>query len=86
MERYTLLYSKWITRKDLCTALGTLLNLWGSLDGRGVWERIDTGICMTESLHYSLKTITTLLTDYTPTQNKKLKKKSVPHPEGGHWL
>ena len=29
MERYTLLYSKWITRKDLCTALGTLLNFMG---------------------------------------------------------
>jgi len=48
--------------------------LCGSLDGRGVWERMDTGICMTESFLCSPETITTLLSSYTPIQNKKLKK------------
>ena len=33
---------------------------------------------MTESLHYSPETITTLLIGYTPTQNKNLKTKKSP--------
>ena len=36
---------------------------------------MDTYICMTESLHCSPKTITTLLISYTPIKNKKLKRK-----------
>ena len=35
---------------------------------------MDTCICMAESLHCSRETITSLLIDYTPVQNKKLKK------------
>ena len=45
--------------------------LWGSLDGRGVWGRMDTCIYMAESLHCSPKTIPILFIDYTPTENKK---------------
>ena len=48
--------------------------LCASLDGRGVWGRMDTCICMAESLLCSPETITTLLIDYTPIQNKKLLK------------
>ena len=48
--------------------------LHGSLDGRGFGERKDTCICIAESLRWSAETITTLLTDYTPIQNKKFKK------------
>ena len=47
--------------------------LCGSLDGRGVWGRMDTCICVAESLHCSPETVTTLLISYTPIQNKKLK-------------
>ena len=43
----------------------------GSLGERRVWERIDTCMCITESLHCSPETATVLLTGYTPTQNKK---------------
>ena len=43
--------------------------LCGSLDGRGVWGRMDTGICMAEFLCYGPETITTL-----PIENKKLEK------------
>ena len=46
MDMYTLLYLKWIANKD-CSML------CGSLDGRGVWGRMATCICMTESLHYT---------------------------------
>ena len=52
--------------------------LHGSLDGRGVWGRIDTGACMVEPLCRSPETITGLLMIYTPVQNKKLKKNTVP--------
>ena len=40
-----------------------------SLDGSGVWWRMDPCICMAESLHCSSETITTLLISYTPMQN-----------------
>ena len=45
--------------------------LCASLDGRGVWGRMDTCICvcMAESLRCSPET-TTLLIGYTPVQNK----------------
>ena len=56
--------------------------LCGSLDGRGVGRRMDTCICMTESLCCSPKTPTTLLIDCTPIQNvlgvKEIKIKSKP--------
>ena len=48
--------------------------LGGGLAGRGVWERMDACVCMAASPPYSPETITTLLTDYIPIQNKKLKK------------
>ena len=41
-----------------------------SLDERGVWGRMDTCVSVTESLHGSSETITTLLKGYTPIQNK----------------
>ena len=69
---YTLLYLKWKTRtyckhRKLCSVL------CGSLDGTGIWRRMDTRICMAKSLHWSPETTTTLLIGYTPIQNKKFK-------------
>ena len=46
---------------------------------KGIWGRMDTCIRMAESLHCSHETITTLLIDCTPIQNKKLKKFPDPH-------
>ena len=40
--------------------------LHGSLDGRAVWGRIDTCICMAEALCCLPETITTLLIGCTP--------------------
>ena len=48
----------------------------GSLDGKGVWGRMNTCICMAEPLYCSPETVTTLLISYTPIQNKKLKNES----------
>ena len=59
-----------VSHRELCSML------CGSLDGRGVWGRMDTCICMAESLHCSPETITTLLIGYTLIQNKKLKIKT----------
>ena len=43
--------------------------LCGSLDGKGVWRRMDTGRCMAKSLRCSPETMTILLISYT--HNKK---------------
>ena len=47
--------------------------LYAHLDGREFWGRIDTYICMPESLRYSPETTNTLLIGYTPIQNEKSK-------------
>ena len=64
MAMYTLLYFKRITNKDL------LYRTWNSaqcssLDGRGVWGRMDTCICKAESLCCSPESITPLLIGYS---------------------
>ena len=38
MDRYTLLYLKWITNKDLLYRMEALLSVTWQLDGRGVWD------------------------------------------------
>jgi len=53
------------------------LMLLGSLDGRGVWGRMDTYICMWTVPSLFTETITALLIGYTSIQNKKLKKKTT---------
>ena len=55
--------------------------LYASLDGNEVWGRMDTCLCMTESLHCSPETVTTLLFGCTPIQNVfgvKKKKNEIP--------
>ena len=70
MDRYTLLHFKWITNKDLLLNYREFCSmLCGSLDGRGVWGRIDTCICVAESLHSSPKTTTALLIGGTVVKN-----------------
>ena len=91
MVIYTLLYFKWINN--------LLYSTWNSAQcymaawmGRGVCGRMATCICMAESLLCSPETITTLLIDYTPKQNKKFKKKrlftdmenSIPRAKAGN--
>ena len=61
-DMYTLLYWKLITNKDLLYSTWNLYSLLrGSLDGSGVWGRMDTCICAAESLYCSPETITILL-------------------------
>ena len=68
-----------VEHRKLCSVL------CGSLDGRGVWRRMDTCICMAESLCCSLETVTTLLIGYTPIQNKKFKNKWINNFLKGNW-
>ena len=51
--------------------MGLCSMLCGSLDGKGVWMRIDANMCMAESLFCPPGTITTLLIGYIPIPNKK---------------
>ena len=62
-----------VQHRELCSML------CGSPDGRGLWGRMDTCICMAESLHCPPETITTLSTGYTPIQNKKFLKDFYGH-------
>ena len=48
MDVYTLLYLKWITNEDRLYSKGILLNAMWQPGWEGVWERMDTYICMTE--------------------------------------
>ena len=72
-----ILYLKWITNKDLQYSIGISAQYYVAAWMEGVWGEMDTCICMAESLRCSPETITTLLIDYTPIQNKKLKKKKM---------
>ena len=60
-----------VVHREVC------LMLCGSLDGRGVWGRMDTCICMADSLHCSSETITMLsiLNWLYPKTKQKIKKK-----------
>ena len=57
--------------------------LCGSLDGRGVWGRIDICICIAESFFCPPETITILLIGCTPKQNKKFNKKRKKEHQAG---
>ena len=71
---YTRLYLKWITSKDLLHSTGNsaqcYMTGWMGGEFRGEW--ICVYICMSESLCYASKTITTLLIGYLLILNKKL--------------
>ena len=66
IDTYMLLYLKWITNKDQLYSTLYLLNVCGSLHGRGVWRRMDTCICMAKFICCPPETITALFIGYTP--------------------
>jgi len=49
-----------VLHMELCSVLR------GNLDGRGVWERMDTCLCMAELFCCAPETITAWLISYTP--------------------
>ena len=82
MDMYTLLYLKWINNKDLLYSMWNFVQCYLAAWMRGkLWRE---WICLAESFTVHLKLSTALLIDYTPIQNKKLKKKSS-HPIRIKW-
>ena len=72
MDMYTLLYFNWTTKKDLLYSTGNPAQCYVAAQmRREVWGRMDTCICLAESLYCPPETVT-LLTGYTPIQNQKL--------------
>jgi len=61
-----------------CIAQWMLLSVMCSLDGGGVWGRMDTCICAAETLHSSPETITAVFVNwlYSDTKLKVFEKKS----------
>ena len=57
----TLLYLKRVTSEVLCIAQGLCSMNCSSLDGRGLWGRMDTCVCVVESLSCLPEMVTTLL-------------------------
>ena len=74
IDMYTRLYLKWITSKDLLHSTGNSDQCYmtGCMGGEFRGEWICVYICMSESLCYASKTITTLLIGYLLILNKKL--------------
>ena len=68
-------YLTWITNKDLLYGTCNSVQYYVTDGWEGRLGRMDTCICMVESLPCSPQTITTLFIGYTPIQNKKFKKK-----------
>ena len=70
MDMYILLYLKWITNKDLLYSIGSSIqcSVISCMEGES-GGRMDTCICMAESLHCSPETITALLIGYILIQN-----------------
>ena len=72
IDMHTVLYLRWIPNKDLLSSTGNsaqrYVTAWMGAEFGG---RMDTCIGMAESLCCPPETITTLLTGYTPIQNKK---------------
>ena len=62
---YTVLHFKWITNKDLLYSTRNSVQCYMPVC-MGVWGRMDTCICMAESLCCSPETTTTLFIGYTP--------------------
>ena len=52
----------------------------GSLDGREVWRRMSTCICIAESLRFSPETITTLFVNWLYPNKKVLKQQNKTNP------
>ena len=73
MDMYTLLYLKWVTNKDLLYSTWNSAQYYVAAGWEGVWGRMETCICMAESLCCSPETITILLISYTLIQEKSSK-------------
>ena len=65
INTHALLCLGWMTSRVLLGSTGSSVQCYVAADGRGVWGRRDTCICMAESLCCPPETIITLLIGYT---------------------
>ena len=89
MDRYALLYLKWITHKDLLYSTGNSVQCYVSAWFGGEWIHVYIGL----SLFTGHLKCTTLLIGSTPVENKNFKNKinkkedaSIHGVEGRKWL
>ena len=76
MDMDTRLFLTWRTKKDLLDGRENSAQCYMAAWMRGEFGGIvDTCMCTAESLCCSPETITTVLTGYTPTENKEVQKK-----------
>ena len=75
---YTAKFKKGNQQRPTVQDMELCSTLCASLDERGVWGRMDTCVCMAESLRCSLESTTRLLIGYTPHYKMKhLKSKKI---------
>ena len=72
MDMHTQIYWRWITNEDLVYSTWDSAQCCVAAWMAGSWGRMDTRICMAESLCSSPKITTTFFIGYTPIQNKKV--------------
>ena len=70
MGLYALLYLKRLTNRTYFMAQELCSMLCGSLDGRGLWGRTVTCVCLAESLRCSLETVINAVSRLYPPQYK----------------
>ena len=66
MDMYTLLFLKWIANKDLLYGTGNSAQSYVAAWMGGSLGRMDTCLCLAESLCCSSESITVLLITYIP--------------------
>ena len=73
MDMYTLLYLKWISSKDPLESTENSAQCYvAAWMGGEFGGRMDTCVCVAETLPCAPETVTTLLVSYTPVQKKKI--------------
>ena len=82
VDMYTLLYLKWVTKKDLLCSTGNFVQCYAAAWMESEFgDRVDTSIFMAESLYYSPETITHCLLKAIPQYKiENLKKKKERQP------
>ena len=71
IDRYTLLYLRWTTNRDLLYSTGSSAQSYMAAWMGGKFGEMDTCICVAESLCSPPETITTLIVSCTPIQRNK---------------
>ena len=86
MNIFILLYLKWIINKDLLDSTWNSAECYVAAWMGGSWGKMDTCICMADSLSCLPETITTWLIAYAPNKIKSFFKKDMGYIYISHIL